>query len=65
VLRRAYGAHRAGRHDPWVIGRRSLAVRLAAVLMRALGEPRRAIEFYEQDLTIATEIGDRHDEGNA
>ena len=30
---------------------------------RALGEPRRAIELYEQDLEIAREIGDRRGEG--
>ena len=28
-----------------------------------MGETRRAIEFYEQHLTIAREIGDRHGEG--
>ncbi|MFB3149015.1 MAG: tetratricopeptide repeat protein [Alphaproteobacteria bacterium] len=31
----------------------------------ALGETRRAIEFYEQQLVIAREIGDRRGEGNA
>jgi len=31
----------------------------------ALGEPRRAIEFYEQHLKVAREIGDRHGEGAA
>ncbi len=30
----------------------------------ALGEPRRAIEFYEQQLAIAREIGDRRGEGS-
>ena len=30
-----------------------------------LGETRRAIEFYEQQLIIVREIGDRHGEGNA
>ena len=30
-----------------------------------LGEPRKAIEFYEQQLSIAREIGDRRGEGNA
>jgi len=30
-----------------------------------LGETRRAIQFYEQRLTIAREIGDRRGEGNA
>ncbi len=30
-----------------------------------LGEPRRAIEYYEQRLVIAREIGDRRGEGNA
>ena len=30
-----------------------------------LGEPRRAIEFYEQALVIAREIGDRRGEGAA
>ncbi len=30
-----------------------------------LGEPRRAIEYYEQHLAIAREIGDRRGEGNA
>jgi len=29
-----------------------------------LGEPRKAIEFYEQALAIAREIGDRRGEGN-
>ncbi len=31
----------------------------------SLGEPRKAIEFYEQCLVIAREIGDRRSEGNA
>ena len=31
----------------------------------AIGEPRRAIECYQQALTIAREIGDRRGEGNA
>src|SRR5205814_552546 len=31
----------------------------------ALGQTRRAIEFYEQRLVIAREIGDRRGEGNA
>ncbi len=31
----------------------------------ALGEPRRAIEYHEQDLAFAREIGDRRGEGNA
>ena len=31
----------------------------------ALGEPRQAFEFYEQDLAIAREIGDRREEGSA
>jgi tetratricopeptide (TPR) repeat protein len=35
------------------------------IAYRALGEPRRAIELYEQYLTIAQEIGDRRGEGNA
>ncbi len=30
-----------------------------------MGETRRAIEFYEQALVIASEIGDRRGEGNA
>ena len=30
----------------------------------ALGEMRRAIEYYEQALTISREFGDRRDEGN-
>jgi tetratricopeptide (TPR) repeat protein len=30
----------------------------------ALGEPRRAIEYYQQALAIAREIGDRRGEGN-
>jgi tetratricopeptide (TPR) repeat protein len=30
-----------------------------------LGEPRRAIEYHEQDLVIAREIGDRRGEGAA
>ena len=30
-----------------------------------LGEPRRAIDYYEQHLVIAREIGDRRGEGNA
>jgi len=33
--------------------------------MAMLGETRRAIEFYEQRLVIAQEIGDRRGEGNA
>jgi tetratricopeptide (TPR) repeat protein len=31
----------------------------------ALGDARKAIEFYEQALAIAREIGDRRNEGNA
>lgn len=35
------------------------------VAYAVLGEPRRAIEFYEQALVIDHEIGDRRGEGNA
>ena len=33
------------------------------IAYRALGETRRAIEYYEQALTVAREIGDRRGEG--
>jgi len=35
------------------------------IAYRNLGEPRKAIEFYEQRLIIAREIGDRRGEGSA
>ena len=36
-----------------------------AIAYAHLGETRKAIEFYEQALMIAREIGDRRGEGNA
>ncbi len=35
------------------------------IAYKSLGEPHKAIEFYEQQLTVAREIGDRRGEGNA
>ena len=35
------------------------------IAWRDLGEPRKAIEYFEQKLAIAREIGDRRGEGNA
>nr|WP_044201039.1 tetratricopeptide repeat protein [Oscillochloris trichoides] len=53
-------ARRLGRRgaEGWFLGNLGLAY-------AALGEPRRAIEIYEQRLVIAREIGDRRGEGNA
>ena len=35
------------------------------IAYKNLGEPRRAIEFFEQRLAVARELGDRRGEGNA
>uniref|UniRef100_UPI001EE9140A tetratricopeptide repeat protein n=1 Tax=Candidatus Oscillochloris fontis TaxID=2496868 RepID=UPI001EE9140A len=53
-------ARRLGRRDAegWFLGNLGIAY-------WSLGEPRRAIGFYEQHLVIAREIGDRREEGNA
>jgi tetratricopeptide (TPR) repeat protein len=50
----------------WTAGRRGEGNHLGhlGLAYAALGEPRRAIEYYEQALTIAREIGDQQGEAN-
>ncbi len=69
---RAAQGHRVPRAGAWSIAREigdrrgeGAALGNLGNAYADLGEPRKAIEFYEQALVIAREIGDRRGEGNA
>ncbi|MEW6208875.1 MAG: tetratricopeptide repeat protein [Acidobacteriota bacterium] len=54
------------RNKKWIIAALvAVILFLGDVAVEALGETRKAIEFYERRIEIAREIGDRRGEGNA